>query len=65
MNKTYQVKAKDNLQVEVHTWTKGEVYEVVEKSDYMTLASNQGCLNYVLTIKEQVLGEFEVLEGQQ
>ncbi|MFS0560113.1 hypothetical protein AB1K91_05185 [Terribacillus sp. 179-K 1B1 HS] len=64
MNKTYQVKAKDDLQVDVHTWTKGEVYEVVEKSDYMTLASDQGSLNYFLTVKEKVFGEFEVLEGQ-
>ncbi|PAF19729.1 hypothetical protein [Terribacillus saccharophilus] len=65
MNKTYQVKAKDDLQVDVHTWTKGEVYEVVEKSDYLTLASDQGALNYYLRVKKQVLGEFEVLEVQQ
>jgi hypothetical protein len=65
MNKTYQVKAKDDLRVDVHTWMKGEVYEVVEKSDYMTLASDQGALNYYLTVKSQVLGEFEVLEVQR
>lgn len=60
MNK-YKVIAKDDLETKPHTWTKGLDYEVVQKSDYFTIASNEGQLNYYNTVKEEVLGNFEII----
>lgn len=57
---TYKVIAKDDLQVLPHTWTKGLDYQVVEKSDYFILASNEGSLNYYNTVRDQVFENFEV-----
>jgi hypothetical protein len=56
---SYRVIAKDDLEMGVHTWTKGLNYEVVEKEDYFTLASDQGQVNYFNEVKEVVLGMFE------
>lgn len=55
-----RVIAKDNLYASPHSWTKGLDYEIIEKSNYFTLASNEGQVNYVNTIKEDVLENFEM-----
>lgn len=60
--KTYRVIAKDDLEARPHTWTKGLDYEIVEKTDYFTLASNEGSLNYFNEVKNVVLGNFKVTE---
>lgn len=60
--KTYRVIAKDNLEAGRHTWTKGLDYEVVEKTDYFSLASNEGSLNYYNEVKNAVLEYFKVIE---
>ncbi|MGG3920513.1 hypothetical protein ABEV41_00935 [Geobacillus thermodenitrificans] len=60
--KIYKVIAKDNLEAKPHTWTKGLDYEVVEKTDYFTLASNEGSVNYYNTVKDNVLVNFEVIK---
>lgn len=58
----YRVVAKDNLEAYPHTWKKGLDYEVVEKDDYFTLASQQGQVNYLNTVREDVLANFEKVE---
>lgn len=58
MNK-YVIIAKEDLEAAPHTWTKGLDYEVVEKSGYFTLASNEGQLNYKNTVKDAVMAGFE------
>lgn len=58
MNK-YMVIAKEDLKAPPHTWTKGLDYEVVEKSDYFTLASNEGQINYKNTVKDAAMAGFE------
>lgn len=57
----YKVVAKENLHIEgdFHTWTKGLEYEVVQAEDHIKLASDQGQVNYVNEVKEQVLENFE------
>ncbi|MGK4040825.1 hypothetical protein AB0Y20_00890 [Heyndrickxia oleronia] len=57
---TYKVIAKDDLQARPYTWTKGLDYQVVEKSDYFILASNEGSLNYYNSVKDQVFENFDV-----
>jgi len=54
--------AKENLEAYPHTWTKGLDYEVSQKEDYFTLASNEGQLNYFNTVKDDVMKNFEVLK---
>lgn len=54
----YRVVAKENLEAKPHTWTKGFDYEVVEKSDYFILASNEGQINYMNTVKDTVMANF-------
>jgi hypothetical protein len=61
MNK-YKVVAKDDLYAYPHTWTKGLDYEVVEKTDYFTLASNEGSVNYYNAVKNDVLANFKIIE---
>lgn len=61
MNK-YRVIAEDNLEMEEHTWQKGLDYEVVEKGDYFTIASDQGALNYYNKVKESVLSHFKTVQ---
>lgn len=61
MNK-YKVVAKDDLYAYPHTWTKELDYEIVEKTDYFTLASNEGSVNYYNTVKDNVLVNFEVIK---
>lgn len=60
IGKKYKVIAKDDLQLDYHTWTKGLDYQVVEKGDYFTLASNESSVNYLLTAKDNVLSEFDI-----
>lgn len=60
--KTYRVIANDDLECGVHTWTKGLDYEVIEKVDYFTIASNDGSVNYYNTVKDDVLVNFEIVE---
>jgi hypothetical protein len=57
MNK-YTVIAKENLEAKPHTWTKGLDYEVVEKSDYFILASNEGQISYRNNVKDIVMANF-------
>jgi hypothetical protein len=55
----YKVIAKDDLGTFPHTWKKGLDYEVVEKTDYFTIASDRGSINYYNTVKNEVLINFE------
>jgi len=57
MNK-YTVVANEDLQASPHTWMKGLDYEVVERDGYFTLASNEGQVNYIDSVKEAVLANF-------
>jgi len=41
-----RVIAKDDLTLHPHTWTRGLDYEFVEKGDYVTIASNEGQVNF-------------------
>jgi hypothetical protein len=58
MNK-YKVIAKDDLEAKHHSWTKGLDYEVVQNNSSITLASNEGQLNYSNDVKEAVMENFE------
>ena len=55
----YKVIAKCDLYARPHTWTKGLDYELVEREGAFTLASNEGSINYVDKVKEQVMENFE------
>lgn len=54
----YIVIAKENLEVMPHTWTKGLDYELDQKRGYFTLASNEGQINYVDSVKGEVRNNF-------
>lgn len=41
-----RVIAKYNLTLHPHTWTRGMDYELVQKSDYVTIVSNVGQVNF-------------------
>jgi len=41
-----RVIAKDDLTLHPHTWTRGMDYELVQKSDYVTIVSNEGQVNF-------------------
>ena len=41
-----RVIAKYDLTLHPHTWTRGMDYELVQKSDYVTIASNEGQVNF-------------------
>jgi hypothetical protein len=60
----YTVFAKADLQLEVHDWTKGLDYQVIEYDRYFTLASNQGSINYNNSAKEEVLANFKKEETE-
>lgn len=53
--------AKDDLYANPHSWTKGLDYEIVEKTNFFTLASNEGQVNLVNNIKNDVLGNFQIV----
>lgn len=57
--------AKEHLEANFnyarHTWTKGLDYEIVQKEDYFTLASNEGSVNYYNTVKDKVMENFKSL----
>lgn len=55
----YKVIASNDLTLDYHTWTKGLDYEVVEKGDYFTIASNESSCNFYMTDKESVLSMFD------
>ncbi len=59
MNKISRIIAKDDLEAYPHTWTKGLDYELIEYEDYIKLASNQGHVNYVNEVKNDVLNMFQ------
>lgn len=54
--------AQSDLEAKPHTWTKGLDYEIVEKTNFLTLASNEGQVNYTNTVKEEVLANFKRVE---
>lgn len=54
----YRVVANINLLAGPYSWTKGLDYEVVEKDGYFILASNEGQVNYMNTVKTEVLENF-------
>lgn len=60
----YKVIAKDDLNIigDVHTWTKGLDYEVVQADDHIKLVTDQGQVNYVNEVKDQVLEQFELVK---
>lgn len=41
-----RVIAKYDLTLHPHTWTRGMDYELVQKSDYVTIVSNEGQVNF-------------------
>lgn len=59
----YKVITKTNLSAHPHSWTKGLDYEVVERPDYIILASNEGQVNYLNEVKEYVFEQFEVIKS--
>ena len=59
MNKISRMIAKDDLEAYPHTWTKGFDYELIECEDYIKLASNEGHVNYVNEVKNDVLNMFQ------
>jgi hypothetical protein len=50
---------KENLELLPHTWIKGLDYEVVQKSDYFVLASNEGQTNITGIAVERLVDVFE------
>jgi hypothetical protein len=56
-----KVFAKDDLELDLHTWTKGLDYEVIQKRDYFSLASNEGHTNIfgAATEKLQEIFDFQ------
>jgi hypothetical protein len=56
----YKVIANINLFASPHSWTKGLDYEVTEKEDYFVLTSNEGSINYLNTVKTDVLINFNL-----
>ncbi|MGN4128052.1 hypothetical protein ACMGD3_24060 [Lysinibacillus sphaericus] len=56
---TSTVVAKEDLEAKPHTWSKGLDYELIEKKDFFTLTSNEGSVNYVNNVKQNVLVNFE------
>ncbi|MFL1672594.1 hypothetical protein [Paenibacillus dendritiformis] len=50
---------KDDLTMFPHTWTKGLDYELIQKNDYFTLASNEGQTNIVGSAKERLSETFD------
>jgi hypothetical protein len=58
-----QVRAKADLMAFPATWTKGEIYEVVEGEESFSLSADVGNpVKYVNSVKDLVLEKFEVLE---
>jgi hypothetical protein len=55
--------AKDDLHLHPHTWTKGLDYQLIFKSDYVTVASNEGSLNFTGEAKERLPEIFELVLG--
>lgn len=45
---------KDDLHLFPHTWTKGLDYEAIDKGDYITIASNEGQVNFSDKAKERL-----------
>jgi hypothetical protein len=64
MSNKYWVVAKEDLAVDYHTWTKGLDYQVIQKEDYFTLASNEGSVNYFNSVKSSVLALFSYKKEQ-
>lgn len=62
MNNKTIVIAKEDLQVEQHTWTKGLDYELIERENHFRLCCNQGELSYSNDVKEKVLANFELAQ---
>lgn len=60
----YKVVAKHDLALDgdFHTWTKGKTYVVIQADSHIKIGTNQGIINYVNEVKEQVLENFEVVE---
>ncbi|TVY09855.1 hypothetical protein [Paenibacillus cremeus] len=56
----YRVYAKDNLELFPHTWTKDLDYELIQKEDHFTLASNEGQINILGKASEKLVDIFEV-----
>lgn len=59
MNKI-RVIAKDDLEMHPHTWTKGLDYELIQKKDYFTLASNQGQTNITGDAIDKLMETFDI-----
>lgn len=55
----YKVIAKDDLTAYPHSWTKGLDYEVLQRSGYFTLASNEGQVNYLYSVEKEVMDNFK------
>ncbi|MGC6589074.1 hypothetical protein ACPV3A_29535 [Paenibacillus sp. Dod16] len=58
MNK-YIAIPNDDLYLGSHTWKKGLEYEVVERGDRLTIASDQGDTGWRLTRKDELASVFD------
>lgn len=63
MKKLFTAIPKDDLEMEPHTWDKGEAYQMVEKSDYYVLASNEGQTNIMAHNRSKLDDMFDIREG--
>lgn len=64
MMEDYKVIAKHDLALDgdIHTWTKGKTYVVIQADSHIKIGTDQGIINYVNEVKEQVLEQFEVVK---
>ena len=53
--------AKDDFELNPHSWTKGLDYEIVEKTNFFTIASNEGQVNFVNKIKSEFFENFQIV----
>lgn len=60
----YKVIAKHDLGLDgdIHTWTKGKSYAVIQADSHIKIGTDQGMINYVNEVKEQVLEQFDVVK---
>lgn len=54
---------KDDLELHPHTWDKGLDYEYIEKSDYVTIASNEGECNFSGEAMTRLSEVFDIRES--
>lgn len=53
---------KEDLQMDVHTWTKGLDYEVIQRPTKTVVASNEGQLNFTGEAEQRLNEVFDFKE---